>query len=418
MYNNENQVIGLLIGYYRKKLNENDPGFSRYNFIKEKSELVRELCKDCNKVCAKRSAICSIKTSICLEKGDPIKNTCYYIDLTFKLNKKYILNRKILDLITYAEKKMISLIKSYYRDDLIKFRDFLIVSMKSYSNVIYITELLQLYLAITDYMLYFKFPQQELVNMYELLYPKLSSQTQALIAYLLIKYYEYSINDKDKVNLYLDELTLMKINPFEIKLKKLHKNLSVIELYDILIKMPLSKYSRYEQVLIRLYLADIYFLIEEYEKSLVILERIVEDLKNTNIPLVNMILGRTLSKKGTVLFSLQEYDQAINVYKEVFEMGPDLLSQDFMVFIHCLMKSNQKYYVNHYINLNIYQEITSVIVKKIFQYYILKLNSKTLPKSLISFALKNLKPVLPEKTVAYQVMKNDLIEYSSKKNIK
>ena len=160
------------------------------------------------------------------------------------------------------------------------------------------------------------------------------------------------------------------------------------------------------------------FLIEEYEKSLVILERIVEDLKNTNIPLVNMILGRTLSKKGTVLYSLQEYDQAINVYKEVFEMGPDLLSQDFMVFIHCLMKSNQKYYVNHYINLNIYQEITSVIVKKIFQYYILKLNSKTLPKSLISFALKNLKPVLPEKTVAYQVMKNDLIEYSSKKNIK
>ena len=63
MFNYENGLVGLYLGYYRNQRSKTDNYFKKKEFINCKSKEILELCKNCKKDCAKRKGICSYKKS-------------------------------------------------------------------------------------------------------------------------------------------------------------------------------------------------------------------------------------------------------------------------------------------------------------------------------------------------------------------
>ena len=85
MFDEEKQIIGYLINFYRKKAK-----ISISTLISYKSEYIKERCDDCHKKCKQKEGIVSHKTIERMNKGVIIKNDCIYHNNTYNSKVNFL----------------------------------------------------------------------------------------------------------------------------------------------------------------------------------------------------------------------------------------------------------------------------------------------------------------------------------------
>lgn len=411
MYEYENKIVGILIGYYRQKRSKKDENFSRRLFVKWKSEKVKEMCLSCSKNCAKKDRICAPKTSLSIEKGEPIKNICFYIDFADKLGYRYLLNQRLLDIIHYSEKKLMLLIKTNQKKELITFKVFLQNNLKNYKDIIYFSEMLQLYLAITCMLLDFTYPKVSLVDLFEKIYPHLNSQSQFFISFLLYRYYKIYHEDKNKQQKYLNLLQQLETkNTYHFLLNQKEKMTS-LEFYRYLLDFDKNKFLPYEQYIVQDNLVDILIELGHYNEAKKQVDICVKIAESKDEELSDVALYSAYTKKAVVLYHLKQYDEALLFFKQVFHFNADILLLNFILFIDCFEKSSQSKSIKSYLDIDTYRSLNITKVKRLYRYYQQKYVFNYPFKELELFILDELKSFLPLNSAYYEIIKKDMIEY-------
>lgn len=411
MYEYENKIIGLFIGYYRKKRLKHDERFSRKDFVAYKSNDLKDMCQTCKKTCAKKEAICAAKTSLWIEKGEVIKNVCFYIDFCAKLDREYVLNKRMLEMIAYSEKKLVSLIRNNSQTGLEDFKLFLETSYQKYKNVMYFSEMLQLYLVIVKMLLDYEFPDYHLVEIYEEFYSAFNSTTKYFISYMLMHYYETYDYQMDKQLFYEGELGNQGIYNVEYVLRKRKKKSSLLDFYHYLTDIDTSELLPYERYLVQIFLSGTSYQLKHYRLALKAIEQCLNDLSVPEESMTQHALYYAYAKKANILYRLERYNEALALYKQVYMYDPDLLALDFMLFIHCFEICEQNKSVQRYLKSENLHRLKIPSVKRIYRYYQQKFYYHASFKELEAFILDELRYFIPIETVYYDIMRSDMMEY-------
>lgn len=404
MFEYENGIIGLLIGYYRKQKNKEDHFYSKQNFINYKTDKIYELCLTCDKVCAKRESICSYKSYAKIEKGKSVKNICYYIDLCEKLGLIYKLNQQIIEEFEFIERKMLYLIKSYEKEELIRFKTFLEKLSIEYENVIYFGEMLQLYLQILSYLLTRHTPQISCKDFYLENIDRFNDNTKFFIYYLLDKYHYYYGNEIK----YTEELFQLMPNILEISLQDKLRTMETNQFYDYLKSYDLNLCSLYDKYLISIYISDCGYHLNDFEFALNVINQSIDDMKKDANLLPETLFYTALLKKSSLLFAIHHYSECLKIYKDVFEYNYNLLSMDFMFFIRSMRLTGQIDSIHKYVNYETFHKIINPRLKVIYRYYLLMYCSNCSIKDLQAYILNYLLPLAKTDKIILSYLKEDM----------
>lgn len=408
MFNYENGLVGLYLGYYRNQRSKTDNYFKKKEFINCKSKEILELCKNCKKDCAKRKGICSYKTSICLENGEPIKNICYYIDFCYKLGKHYLMNKKIVDITGYIEKQMLVLVKTREKQVVDQFQNFLESILLQYTDVIYFSDLIIFSLQMIQFLKTGKVNHFTMIDFYEKNYSSFNKNWKYLILYVLYQYYHYADTNLEKANYYLTEMNSLYSKNYEMTILEKYDSLSNEERINYLKNISNKTFYSYDIYVVNKYLAQALYETHEYKLALKVIDRCLNEINNENSPLLDILYYKALAKKAKILFSLNKFEECLKIYREVMNYDMNILSHDFIYVVYCMKRTRQHQLITRYINYDQFQRITHPYLRKIYRYYLLLYCSKCSVKVLLGYVEKHLFPIVENNKNFYYLLSEDL----------
>ena len=142
-------IIGYLIGYYRNNDNK-----STNEFIYDQSDDSTNICMKCNQ-CNDNHQICSQASLYRIEKGNIVRKDCIYERLANKLGKKVILdNYEIYYRIESIRNELKDSIVDFSKTKLEKIEANIEYYLDKNKNVLYVEEILSLYLNVVKNVLY------------------------------------------------------------------------------------------------------------------------------------------------------------------------------------------------------------------------------------------------------------------------
>ena len=178
-FNYEKRMIGHLIKYYYKNSN-----FTLEDFINGNDEHLKTMCNTCNK-CSKPERICSKNTLYRLFDGSIVSNECIYYRLANKLNKQVILDRydiynKLKEYGNLLYENLVNLSAT----NLEKLELLITLDLEKYQNVLYVYEILSLYLNVIKDKLYPGYtPNKEEIEMYNFIKEFIDESNKKIILY-------------------------------------------------------------------------------------------------------------------------------------------------------------------------------------------------------------------------------------------
>ena len=180
-FDKEKIIIGHLLKYYYKNAN-----LSINEIIAGNDEYLQTICNTCSK-CTNPERICSKATLLRLFKGSIVTNECIYVRLANKLKKEIILDRyDIYDKIARFQKILYDNLVDLNATNLEKLESLITIEITKHKNILYVYEILSLYLNIIKDKLYPGYsPEKEDIQTYIYLKDFVEETDKKLILYYL-----------------------------------------------------------------------------------------------------------------------------------------------------------------------------------------------------------------------------------------
>ena len=332
----EKKIIGILIGFYRKKLD-----VKLAFFLINKKNYYHEYCLACKK-CENTERICSPKTLYQIEKGFVIKNECFYYRLCENINKKLIFNKAILkkldnyrellynSIVDFSKQTLFSLLKEI-ESDILKFK-----------NTIYIEERLTLYRDVINYKLKRIIPSHESVEIYVLLKDNLAIEDEKIILLLLydISYkIKNNLIDRDKI---ISESKKYYKDPLFFRMM-LFSNVDISIAYSLFEKYEADNFTQlnlYQKYTLYEYISFIDINYNCYEKGYHNLKKCIEIIKE-GADFSDYTIKNCSRQMGIVCYLLNKYYESIEYFYSILKYKQFSIGLNYVLLFNCLEKTNQ-----------------------------------------------------------------------------
>lgn len=378
-YEEEKNIIGYLIAYYRKskKINANE-------FLYNKKKFFQDNCISCKK-CKNSDIVCTFRTLQRIENGEVTKKECIYFRLCENLDLKVIFNRNVfLELEQLSQTLYFALIQ-HYPAQMQELFNTLYLKLKKYHHYIYINEILMLYYDILNFSLNLIIPNNEHIQLYVYLKDKFNGLNHKL---LLMFLYELSNNAKSLFDFHSDLLSECNNyfdDPlfFSIKLDSISNKSQLIAYSDLLsLKNHEEEFNIYQKYLLYNTLAFIELNTNAYNQAYDTMNICIQLLKNKDY-FEPAIIKRTFRQMSTITFALEKYQETIYYLLEAKKIISDTLGVQITFLFYSLEKTNQLDKLKELLeNTNIAQ--LSEKEKAFFLYYKMKYAQKNLTKKQMS----------------------------------
>lgn len=340
----ENSIIGILIGYYRRKkskLEKNDL-FKSNRFIAYKSEKIRSHCLDCKNVhCRQNKMICSYSTFSAVEKGEAVKKICCYIDFADKLGMTYKLNKSMITEQDNLEEKIIQALEINDVNEFLELYKDVQYKLNEYKQVIYFSDIYNLYMWILKSQISQEFPEKDFIDLLELILPSLKDKTKYLSYYLLYRYYFTHDNEVEKDKFYLSQLRIMNPNNIEFFARSKIEEESLLETYSLLKNSLTDHLNDYEKYTIYQSLGYICLCFDRPEDGLqyVLLSKHI--IEESSISFPRKEINQTYMRLGLFYYQLEDYDHALKNFSLVYKLNPNTLLLNILLFYNTFEKVNK-----------------------------------------------------------------------------
>lgn len=390
----EKRMIGLLVFYYRKKLDINLDEFL-YNTGKYYSDN----CIACN-LCSNSVMICTPKTLYRIEKGCISKNECYYHRLAEKLDKEFIVDRKIYNRLHQYESCLIDYLVNFSKKKLSKLESLIDTDLLKYSNMIYISEKLNLLKDIINFKLYRLSPDKDKIELYLYMKDHFEDPDRKLLLLFLydIRFrlktfnidYETIINECNDHN---DDPLFYRIklaNIAQMNYLDAYPRLKNEETNNIENLNNYQKYSLYE------YLAFVELNANSYEKSYISMQKCI-DILDESQDFSDYHKISCYKQMGKISFLLEKYEDVIKWYSIILDQN-ESIGLNYSLLFYSLEKTNQEELIRNILdNVNL-SKTKTISEKKILLYYKKKYMFKKQTKQQIieleEYICEEIKPLL------------------------
>ena len=332
-FNYEKKMIGHLIGYYYKQSN-----YSVNNFLSGQDEFLDSMCKDCQK-CNKPERICSKNTLYRLSDGLIVSNECIYHRLAAKLGKKVILDQyDIYERLENYRKLLVENLVDFNKTNLEKLESLIAIDLKKYENVIYMYEVLSLYLNLIKDRLYTNYtPRKNDIKVYLYLIDVSDITIQKII---YIYFYKGKFRRGD-YNIDLD-LIIQKCNKnlddplfYENKLDYVYYT-DQLSAYNFLINEEQSKaknLTSYQKYLLYDAFQIVHVNTESFEEAYKYMMKCYEITKSADFSIIETF--HCYLRLGFISYCLKEYQQAVDWLLKAFEIRKNL-AKDLVILCQSL----------------------------------------------------------------------------------
>lgn len=414
MYSYEKKLIGYLVKVYREEKYKTDNHFSRQSFISFKSNDVLKICSECEKKCKTKDRICSYKTLINVENGSIAKNDCFYIDFLSKLGFSFALNSELIKALNECEEKTQIALNLNEKEVLMNTIQEVEYHLKRNAKIGYFSEMLMLYDSILQVQLAKVFPNIEFINLIENIYPHLRTSTKILAATLLYRYYSLSNSNKSKSTYYIREVHSLDPNNIEFLILYHQLERPFMDYYFFLNKYCVNDLNSYQKFTVLQRKAQNNLELNLLEEALSNLNECYTIATSMGHELPDKERYQTRTRMGIIHYLLNQYEQAIDCFKEVLTFDINLLLMNIILLFNCLEKTKRIDEIPAYLSLELSNQITLNKVRICFNYYKNKYSGLYSEKELEDYIITDLKPILPKGIMYHEIIVKDLMGYCEK----
>lgn len=380
-FDKEKIIIGHLFKYYYKNAN-----LSINEIIAGNDEYLQTICNTCSK-CTNPERICSKNTLYRLFDGSIVTNECIYVRLANKLKKEIILDRyDIYDKIARFQKILYDNLVDLNATNLEKLESLITIEITKHKNILYVYEILSLYLNIIKDKLYPGYsPEKEDIQTYIYLKDFVEETDKKLILYYLytgiFNRGNYGINYNETYN----ECEKFVDDPlfYERKLDCIFY-MDQLKAYNYLVKDELPKYKSlnlYQQYCLFRKFQTIQVNNDSFNDAYNSIYKCYEIVQKSNFGL--RISFATYLRLGFVTYCLKKYNESSDWLLKAFEVRNNL-AKDFVMLFQSLEKINDTKKIKDILNKTNITLSKAPYGKKVYQYYSLKYKKNSLARSDIS----------------------------------
>ena len=381
-YEYEKKMIGLLIGYTRKKLNQQYGGtkFTQLGLINNFGKSYLENCTLCQSPCFKNK-ICSKNVLIEIEKGKAFKKDCYYVGLIENLGFKYQCDERIVRNILEIENNLLITLSTYELPKIIELNMKIDYELHIYNSVFYFYTLLQIYKSLVLLMLKNEksyIVTDEILNLF---FKYGNTNTKEIIAILIYnrdpdinKEVKNILNCKNKSHLF----------PYYLKFLRQNESYSLVHSAEELNKLLESNYNQlneYTKYMLYDSLAFIYLNDHNTKKSYIYLKLCKKVIESSPNRFPDYFILQILNRLGLVNYLDKNYDSSIKYFLYLYKLDISKIYNNIILLFNMLESQNRINELQSLLTTNYYKLILLQEAKSIFRYYKLKY-SKPLDRNL------------------------------------
>lgn len=376
-FDKEKIIIGHLFKYYYKNAN-----LSINEIIAGNDEYLQTICNTCSK-CTNPERICSKNTLYRLFDGSIVTNECIYVRLANKLKKEIILDRyDIYDKIARFQKILYDNLVDLNATNLEKLESLITIEITKHKNILYVYEILSLYLNIIKDKLYPGYsPEKEDIQTYIYLKDFVEETDKKLILYYLytglFRNGNYNINldsiYQESKKYFYDSLM------YDIKLDSIYE-LNLLDGYIYLTSNELPKLdllSPYNKYLLYYSLSNIQVNLETYNEAYNSIYKCYEIILESDFS--KLIYFACYLRLGFVTYCQKNYSIAVNWLLKAFEIRNNL-SKDLVMLCKSLEKLEEFNTLKNILKNTDINQMKASYGKKVYQYYFLKHKKEVLTK--------------------------------------
>ena len=400
-YSYEKMIIGKILYFYRKNSKE-----TLKSFLYNKGKFYNENCLMCDR-CTNKEYICTPRTLNKIEKGEYFtKKDCYYYRLCEKFSLKFSINSLLLSKIEIYRNILIENLIDFSKSKLKALSANIELELNKNGDIIYYSEMLNLYLSVIKYKLYRTIATDKDIRLYNYLFDHVKEDDKKIIlVFLFDMTYRVTmdcLNREEimiKAHPYLDEPILYKIKMTHIS------EMNYLEAYQCFEKEENNKgkITNYQFYTLLQYKAFIFFNSGNFEKSYNILK------ESLLIPKIDELSDYDLlgcyKKLAIICFSLGNYEEAINYYYLNLKYE-NSLGNNYVLLFYSLETENRSEEIRAIIEQINIDSIRYSSEKTILEYYKMKYScnckSKENAKWLEEYIVKQIKPYFEEMGILHK----------------
>ena len=412
----EKEIIGRLIYYYRKKKNINIA-----TFLKDNASFCKTNCTICKKTI--KSSICAPKTLRKIENGIVLDDECYYLRLCNQLGRKIKLNRSIISKIQIFQNKLTDLLTCLSCPELSKLYTLISLTLRKYTNSIYIEEILNLYLDTINFQLYRKIPEKRNMEIYYAIKDYVNETDKKIILLLLCHVQFKSPTAEYSKTRIIQECKQYFDDPlfYEIKILDIAISHNSLNAYSLLKEYETEKMKNapvYLQYIFFKTIALIQLNAKFYQASFDTMRKCLILIENN--PIFNeYMLNKCYCQIGIICFQLGKYTDVTHYYLSVLDNNY-FLGLNYCLLFYSLEQSNRAYEIKPIIDKIDFFSTNNQdnIVKSLIIYYKIKyskdLDDKNHLSELENIICEDLVKIIKVGGKIYtQILVSDLTSYIS-----
>ena len=366
-------ILGYLIGYYRKEKNKTST-----DILLSEDNYYRDYCNECMK-CDDVNQICSRSTLYRIEKGHITDNDCIYERLAHQLGKKIILdNLTIYDRLGLLCKELNHSLVNFSKTRLEKIEANIELELLKYKNVLYVEEVLTLYLDIIKNVLYGKDLDNKKGLVYLFLRDKVQLEEEKLITFLLYKTTFRILNFYCTISVINEQCSKFYDDPlfYEPRLKSLIFTdlLNFLDGYNYLVNNEITRIdtlTKYQRYLLYCEIGSAELNLEAYEKCYQTYKKSIDLLNEFDS--TDRMKSASCIYLGRTCFLLKKYSEAIDWFLTAINLSKfKSIGKDFLFLFSSLERLDQINKVKKIVNDIDMSRITSKYGRQIVTYYKMK----------------------------------------------
>lgn len=366
----EKKIMGYLFKFYREQLNYQKKLPKLNEFLKKDRDYYDEYCTYCNK-CSNNRLICVTATLYKIERGFPLKNDCYYIQIAKKFGKKVLFDKKVIGRLDQIVDYLFSFIVTNKKENISQLLALVTNELNVYKDVIYVSERLNLYNDLLNYFLYGVLPTKENIKLYRFLINNNIDQKHHKLILLLLFFSSV---------VYTENIDLLSDIVKEIKKFKDERIFFQIQLFDIRNGESINAYMRLN-LINENDLSDYHKYLLRDSKAYTLMnsgdfKSAYEMMKSNSVLIENDFCDITrinyFSKLGILSFSLKEYDETVKYLNQVHLYSPNSLKTNYLLLFKALEMEKKFSEISRILEDIDVNEIINKETKTIIIYYNMK----------------------------------------------
>ena len=386
MFDEEKQIIGYLINFYRKKAK-----ISISTLISYKSEYIKERCDDCHKKCKQKEGIVSHKTIERMNKGVIIKNDCIYSDLVHKLGYKYELSMKYSLRVKEFENQLLHLIRTKNKNGFIELKEKLEAYKKQVAQFIYYQDLATLFLEIIDLELNHKFCDKDRIKLPEYLYNYANGDLKKILIYYLCKYY-FRFPKTREFKQYLNECCVVYEQNVQVSFILKSYMFSKFAYINFLEKYDTSDFLHEDYFFYYSSISLGYMNLEDYPSALYYLDKSITIARQRGM--IDLYLIQSYMRRGVISYKMGKYKEALVYFRRVYQYDVNVMMMNLILFFDCFDKTGKNDALVSLLKSENPNAIKSDMARATFIYYKMKKIDAYPDKVLEDYIVDILKPHL------------------------